>query len=300
MVYLEKFTFLTRDQEEEFLRHLKQNCYTTKYPFNVFRYRELPRFEFAPITIFYGTNGSGKSTLLNVMAEKLHIPHRTIFNKSNFFSDYVSRCRAKLSPKFYDKNLRKSKIITSDDVFDYLIDIRHLNEGTDRRREELFREYDRIWRDMTAPRGPSFRVRSLDDYDKLVKYNDAAALSKSEYTRRHGVRNIESHSNGEEALRFFTEQIEDNAIYLLDEPENSFSAENQLKLQQFITDSARFFGCQFVICTHSPFFLSIPEATIYDLDETPPRQKPWTELPNIRAYYELFSAHWVDFVKEKP
>ena len=112
MIYLRSFAFLSREQEEDFLWTQEKTCYTTKYPFNVFRYRELPVFEFDPITILYGTNGSGKSTLLNVMAEKLKISHRTIYNKSPFFPDYVQRCHASLSGRFYDKNLRKSKIIT--------------------------------------------------------------------------------------------------------------------------------------------------------------------------------------------
>lgn len=292
MIYLESFAFLSRQQEEFFLQHQYDTCYTTKYPFNVFRYRELPVFEFEPITILYGTNGSGKSTLLNVMAEKLKIAHRTIYNKSPFFPEYVQLCDASLSSKFYDKNLRKSKIITSDDVFDYLIDIRHLNDGADNHREELFSEYATL-----RANSVSFKVRSLSDYDELKRTLDATKKhsSPSSYVRKYGIRNIDERSNGEEALSFFTEQIEDNALYFLDEPENSLSAQNQQKLQQFVEESARFFNCQFIISSHSPFFLSTKGAKIYNLDVTPPEPQSWTELPNVRAYYELFMGHRSEF-----
>lgn len=295
MIYLEAFRFLQRRDEESFLNHQPYTCCTTTYPFNVFRERELPVFEFEPITIFYGTNGSGKSTLLNVIAEKLHIPHRTVFNRSNFFGDYVERCRARLSPRFYEKNLRKSKIITSDDVFDYLLDIRHLHDGADRHREELFDEYARIRRDQTSPQGCRFQMRGLQDYDLLKKYVSASRGSTSSFVREYDVRCPEEHSNGEEALHLFTELIEDHAIYLLDEPENSLSAQNQRKLLSFITESVRFFNCQFIISTHSPFFLATEGAKIYDLDAAPPCAKRWTELDNMRAYYELFAAHRRDF-----
>ena len=40
-------------------------------------------------------------------------------------------------------------------------------------------------------------------------------------------------------------------LYLLDEPENSLSAELQLDLLKFIENSARFYNCQFIISTHS-------------------------------------------------
>lgn len=296
MVYLESFRLPNRETEEKFLYNQPYTCYTTNYPFNVFRYRELPVFEFEPITIFYGSNGSGKSTILNVIAENLRIPHRTAFNKTNFFPDYVSLCRAEKSPRFYEKNLQKSKIITSDDVFDYLIDIRHLNDGIDGDREELFDEYVRIRRDQTSPLGCKFQMRSLSDYDQLKKYVSVSKKpSASAFVREYSVRNVDEQSNGEEALRLFMERIEDHAIYLLDEPENSLSAQNQLKLQKFIVESARFFGCQFIISSHSPFFLSTEGARVYNLDSTPPAVQKWTDLPNIRAYYDLFAAHHKEF-----
>ena len=81
----------------------------------------------------------------------------------------------------------------------------------------------------------------------------------------------------------------------MDQPENSLSAKLQLELQKFIADSARFFGCQFVIATHSPFFLSIPGAKIYDLDESPVAAKNWTELENVRIFYDFFMEHQEEF-----
>lgn len=78
-------------------------------------------------------------------------------------------------------------------------------------------------------------------------------------------------------------------------PENSLSPERQQELVQFIEDSIRFFGCQFVIATHSPFLLSMQNAKIYNLDEEPMRVCHWTDLPNIRAYYNFFKQHEDEF-----
>lgn len=83
---------------------------------------------------------------------------------------------------------------------------------------------------------------------------------------------------------------------MLDEPENSLSTERQQELVQFIEESARFFGCQFIIATHSPFLLSMQNAKIYNLDEEPMTVCSWTELPNIRAYYEFFKQHEKEFL----
>ncbi|MDD5898706.1 MAG: AAA family ATPase, partial [Clostridia bacterium] len=79
--------------------------------------------------------------------------------------------------------------------------------------------------------------------------------------------------------------------YLLDEPENSLSPQRQQELLGFLEDSVRFFGCQFIIATHSPFLLSMRGARVYDLDEDPVRIRRWTQLPAVRAYYDFFRRH---------
>ena len=103
--------------------------------------------------------------------------------------------------------------------------------------------------------------------------------------------NVKEYSNGESAFLYFTEKIGDNGLYILDEPENSLSPKRQMELMEFIEDSARFFGCQFIISTHSPFLLSMKEAKIYNLDENPVKVRRWTELENVRTYYEFFNKH---------
>ena len=45
----------------------------------------------------------------------------------------------------------------------------------------------------------------------------------------------------------------------------------------------------------SPFLLSMKGARIYDLDAAPVAVRKWTELENIRAYYELFEEHRSEF-----
>ena len=84
-------------------------------------------------------------------------------------------------------------------------------------------------------------------------------------------------------------------VYLLDEPENSLSPARQQELLKFLEDSARFFGCQFIIATHSPFLLSMRGAKIYDMDEETVDVKRWTELENVRIYYEFFKKYEREF-----
>lgn len=186
------------------------------------------------------------------------------------------------------EKIKDSTIITSDDVFEYLFDVRSLNEGIDYKKDRLLHEH-------TDLKYQKFQFRSMDDYEKLKKINLARRTTKSEFVRRNSNKNIREGSNGESALQFFTSKIQENQVYLLDEPENSLSADYQVELLQFIEESARFFNCQFIIATHSPFLLSAKQAKIYDLDEVPVVPRPWTQLRNVRRYYDFFKEHEREF-----
>ena len=132
----------------------------------------------------------------------------------------------------------------------------------------------------------------MEEYDKLKDINRARGGTNKAYMREKlRNNNLKQQSNGESALDFWQEEIEENSIYLLDEPENSLSAENILKLKKFIEDSARFYNCQFIISTHSPFLLALDNAKIYDLDSKPVRAKQWYELENMKVYHEFFKAN---------
>ena len=286
MIYLENFQFPDVEREYDFILGMKRTCYDSVYPFQILSKHGLRRLDFEPVTILYGGNGSGKTTALNVIAEKLGLLRDTLYNRSNFFEDYASMCS-------YDCEIpipKESRIITSDDVFDFMLNLRSINNGINQKREELFEEY-------LDAKYSKFQMKSLEDYDQLKKVVSARSKTQSKYVRSNLTDNIREHSNGESAFLYFAEKIRENALYLLDEPENSLSPEKQQELLQFLEDSARFFGCQFIIATHSPFLLSMRGAKIYDMDEEPVDVKRWTQLKNVREYYEFFKKHEREFVK---
>lgn len=287
MVYLTHFSFPSLEEEYTFHFQLKRTCYDTLYPFGILSKRHLECLDFDPVTILYGGNGSGKTTALNVMAEKLGLPRDTPYNRSNFFEDYADRCDFRLAGP--TANLpAASRVITSDDVFDFMLNIRTLNQGIDRKREELFDEY-------LEAKHSHFQMRSLADYEELKKVNLSRSKTQSKFVREMLMDNVREHSNGESAFLYFQEKMQEAGLYLLDEPENSLSPERQQELAQFLENSARFFDCQLIIATHSPFLLAIHGAKIYDLDEDPVDVKKWTQLSNVRAYYDFFQAHSREF-----
>lgn len=283
MIYLNSFEFPNDSAEFDFIIEQKMTCYESFYPFKILSRNNLERIDFEEVTILYGGNGSGKSTALNVIAEKIKANRDSLYNKSPFFSEYVDMCEAKIE----EDGMDNIKIITSDDIFDYILNIRNFNEGIDLKRDELFEEY-------LDAKYSNFQMKSISEYEQLKKSNKAKKNTKSQFVKSELISNVREYSNGETSFKYFLEKIDKAGIYILDEPENSLSPNRQLELMNFIEESVRYEGCQFIISTHSPFLLGMRNAKIYDLDENPVYIKKWTELENVRVYYEFFKRYEED------
>ena len=291
MTYLNSFHLPSESAEINFIMQEKRTIYHTFYPFKLFSQKSLGKLELDGITILYGGNGSGKSTLINVMAQKMNAERYSDFNDSPFFDDFVQMCHAKIS-----RRPMRCSVLTSDDVFDYALNARSINGNIDDRRRDLLDNYVAVHQELRR-NSDIVRMKGMDDYER---WNDTMEIlsrrrTLSSYIRNRTVRDIDLRSNGETAMHYFLERIEDEGLYFLDEPENSLSVEFQIQLADYIAATARATHTQFVIVTHSPIFLALKGARIYNLDDDPVSVCKWTELPNVRKFYEFFKSHENEF-----
>lgn len=269
MIYLKKFELL--DNED-----------WSGYPFHIFLEKEFFNIEFDPITIFYGDNGSGKSTLLNIITETINkdkkvIDRRKALVKSDYFDMYTAKCNY-----YLENNIPLgSKIIFSEDIFENILFKRIENQEKNNQRQELEKQY------MQYKYNP-INYSSLEDLSISVETRNK---TQSKFIKSRIEENAMEFSNGQTSLEFFDKELKEDSLYLLDEPENSLSPKFQIELIQLISELSRFFKCQFVIATHSPFLLSIPNAKIYDLDSIPVITKNWYELENMKIYYNFFKEN---------
>lgn len=285
MVYLKEFNLLSEEFENGILINERRNYFHNQYPFRIFADKKLEKIDFTNITILYGGNGSGKSTILNIIAEKLNAKGLN-FTGGEMFQTYVDYCKHETSLEIPDE----VKIIKSDDVFDYIYNVKRINNRGFNQREALLKEYFECKKTS---------IRDINDYQSIKNEVDAKRLGPSGFIRGRMLdKDVFEQSNGESALMYFISEIKDDGIYLLDEPENSMSASMQLKLTKFLEESARFFNCQFIIATHSPFILGMNGATIYDLDSVPVSTKKWWELENMKIYYNFFKDNSEKFDKK--
>ena len=297
MIYLDNFRFPTFENEDNFLAGYFQanpSSMETIYPFKILSVKGLHSLDFTEITILYGGNGSGKSTALNAISNKLGLARNSVYNKGDMQSAYLRMCDYELAEcgDYEDDGLDlkdKATLITSDDIFKYMLDTRKNNAVMKRKIEKATDEW-------LCNRNKNGKVPISDiglTTEQLAKLGlgRMRGLNRSQYVRITAGERTNTYSNGETGFMKFVESIVPDRLYILDEPENSLSCALQIELARYIEGSARHFGCQFIIATHSPFLLAINGAKIYNLDGDPATISKFWELPNMKLYYELFKKY---------
>lgn len=299
-MYLDRFVLPDPETEKRLVaRRMQKNggplpYIDNNYPYGIFSGKELREISFARVTVLYGGNGSGKSTLLNLIARKLELRRTAPGNSGEMFDDYAAACRFETG--WDDMGLpesipEESAIITSDDVFDYMLAARTNNEEI----AEAMDDAREAWRDLRF--GETVKLRGMEDHEALRMQILARSksVSRRKFIRRTAGEETPLRSNGETALEYFDARLKNDALYCLDEPENSLSAARQRDLAELLRRAARYCGCQLIIATHSPFLLAMDGARVYDLDACPVDIKDWWELENVRVYADFFRKHWDRF-----
>lgn len=294
-MYLERFT-LPIDMEDDLLAdRAAENggpygYVDNPYPCGLFAEKDLFEIGFKKITILYGGNGSGKSTLLNLIAEKLKLNRIAPYNSSEMFASYVENCEYSLGyddEGFEHRIPNGSRIITSDDIFDYMLTVRTNNNEIIESKETAKDE----WANLKF--GETVKFSGMQDYEalRLQVLARKKSVSRRQFIRKTVGNEVKLNSNGETALQYFEQKLKNDTLYCLDEPENSMSPKMQLELVKMLEEMARYCGCQFVIATHSPFLLALDGARIYDLDSRPAEIKEWWELENTKIYFNFFEKN---------
>lgn len=251
------------------------------YPYNVFANKDEKCFVFDKITIFYGNNACGKSSLLNIIANKLNLVGKEkvlIKHGKPYFQEFVDDCTYGLGENELEQMRqvipRNSRYIKSEDI---MYEIKKVQQDSILRRGYI---YDHAEKGYSKE-----QLEKLKNSNKMEEQIERIKFGQEKY------------SNGETSLQIFSDWLQADALYLLDEPEVSLSPQNQVLLAEKINYGARFLNNQYIIATHSPFMLGTLVAKIYNLDSKDFDVCCWSELKNVRYFYEFFMRHQGDFEK---
>jgi len=312
MIYLKNIIFPSEQTEETYLQSATSaheygvTYYTNYYPFRLLSSKGMYRLDFAPITILYGGNGSGKSTILNVISQALQARRNSAYNTSSHMDDYVSLCQFKTDlswtgEEFDDTGSKNGRyhiseiahVVTSDDIFKCLLQERVQRDQKMLKSKMIINQFCKNKTTLRQRIGmDSFlNLETGENVERFKYYTDMnnRRMSASKFLRKQlGGNEEEGMSNGENSLLYMSGILEEEGLYMLDEPENSLSPELQMKLVEMLQFMVENNNSQFIIATHSPFLLSMPGAKIFNLDGDPACVSEFEDLPAMRSYFNLF------------
>ncbi|SHE39081.1 Predicted ATPase [Caldanaerobius fijiensis DSM 17918] len=234
-----------------------------RYPFNIPLINTLNELHFkSPITLFVGENGSGKSTLLEALAAA--VGSVTIGGESIKTDDTLQPARelAAHLKLIWNKKTHRGFFLRSEDFFNFCKSLSYQRTEYLKRLKEIDEKY-----------------KDSSDYARsLAKAPILTALG--EWERYYG-KDLNAYSHGESFFKLFQSRFAPDGLYILDEPETPLSPMNQLTLVSMIKHMAQNYNSQFIIATHSPVLMALPDATIYDCDQIPLKEVRYEELEHI-------------------
>jgi predicted ATPase len=233
-----------------------------RFPFSLPLFRSLERLDFrARVTFLVGENGCGKSTLL----EGLAAGAGAIAAGGRDLERDPTLAAARLFARAFRfqraRHPRVSLFLRAEDVFGFTLRVRDEMEGLRGVEDEL----------RSTLREGSWGQRLAVG---------AAAKERAALARRYGA-DPDARSHGETFLHLLQQRLQPRGLYFLDEPETPLSPTRVLALLAILRDRAAQ-DCQFVIATHSPILMALPQAEILLLEDGAIAPIAYADVEHVR------------------
>jgi len=249
------------------VKHISKITISTRggstFPFTLPVFKKPFTLDFGkPVVIIAGDNGCGKSTLLEAIGYKLKLPTisststvtDSTFDPSRELFDYVN--------VYWRNKTHNGMFFRAEDYIGFVRSIQMLKSGLGNELKEM-EEYLRGHGLVLAQGLLKGQVNELES-----RYNGK----------------LEEKSHGEGFLQILSSRIHGNGVYVLDEPEASLSPMKQLSLISLLMQLASNTDAQFIIATHSPVLMGIPNSTIYYLNENGIEEMAYEDTEHYQIY----------------
>ncbi len=135
--------------------------------------------------------------------------------------------------------------------------------------------------------------KDIAEYERTLKgyalqlAKGAMEGQKRGLTGRYGE-SPEARSHGESFFNVFSQRIVPGGLYIMDEPEVPLSPLRQLALISLIMEARQ--ESQFIVATHSPMLMAIPDSSILQIRENGIEKVEWENLEHVRLYRQFLDA----------
>jgi predicted ATPase len=137
------------------------------------------------------------------------------------------------------------------------------------------------WRQRTRD-GFYLRAETLFNFATYLEDVDSTFLA-------YGGKSLHKQSHGEAFLSLFEHRFEDG-FFILDEPEAALSPQRQLAFLKILHDLSSSRIAQFVIATHSPILITLPNATVLSCDDGEFRKVEYQDTEHFQITRDFLNA----------
>lgn len=240
-----------------YLRNIPE---TQDFPFNLDIIKNFEEISFiSNVTFFVGENGSGKSTILEGLAAYLGLP----VAGSQSINDDPMLASARYLAKYLS-------VVKSGNISGFIS-----------RAEDFIGFVKSIQKQITDLDNEIKEIQESWTGGDISLALGAVQGERKALVSRYGE-NLDAMSHGEGFLKFFLSRITGRGLYLIDEPEAALSPQRQLSLISLIMRKVKENGSQFIIATHSPIVMSIPNADILEFKEGKISKVTYTETEHYQ------------------
>lgn len=164
---------------------------------------------------------------------------------------------------------------------------RHFNFKTRQTESDLNKYIKIIKGPYRAKDGYFLRSESLYNVASNIDDLDEVKCDAPPISLAYGGKSLHNQSHGESFLSIFFKRFMGNGLYILDESEAALSPVSQMSLLIRINQLVNL-NSQFIIATHSPILLAIPNAEILQITENGISAKKYFETNNFKTMKNFF------------
>ena len=246
---------------------------TPSHPFNLNLLQDFTELVLTRnVSFLVGDNGCGKSTLLNGIAAHAGLPS-------------IGSATATTGPQLADH-------LT-------LVKNRPLGRGCYFRADQVALFIQGLGQSMADHAAMVDEFAAIEGDWGRDRAQGLARGQQQAISERYGE-DPAAKSHGELYLNLLQQRINARGLYLLDEPETPLSPTNQLALIALLLDAIKRRGSQFIIATHSPLLLALPDAEIFNCNGRCPVPIDWEQTEQVtvtRAFLNNPSQYLQHLIK---
>jgi len=208
-----------------------------------------------PISLFVGDNGSGKSTILEAIAAYSEVPLAGSYRLEEDESLAAASALADYMSIRFNEKTHRGFFVRAEDFIGFARNIKNEVKALDAEIQEV---------------KDTFTGGDINLTIGAIEGEKMALISR--YTK-----DLEAMSHGEGFIKFFTSRITGKGLYLIDEPEAALSPTRLLSLLSLILEKVKKTGSHFIIATHSPIIMSVPQSEVFYFEDGQVNKVPFQE-----------------------